>query len=312
MQKDRLFIYLDSADDFDSYMVKMEDVVDNFSLDDGNSVFDDAVKDAYSADKFNFLINFFSYMKYDLKILGAKKCSAEDRFDVLKAASAFAYQDLFLGRFPKESIDSDLASGAASIISADIFAENFVFSDFSLSSGDTWSTHYDLVTTISGLNSYFESNSALYEYLDSGWIDMFDHSPMDLKSEILTEAWRETNALEYFYLKEFSEVLKRVFYEGYFDTNVPLPVAEESRDAFSYVKTYPSVFDTNSIFYLVTGRNNSYFSHQPSARYHPTDAALFLYKGRTFNNYLEVDNALVLPYGVNIKLSITGDDVIHS
>lgn len=67
MHKDKLFIYLDSADDFDSYMAKMEDVIDGFTLDITNSVFDDSVKNAFGADKFNFLINFFSFVKYDIQ-----------------------------------------------------------------------------------------------------------------------------------------------------------------------------------------------------------------------------------------------------
>jgi len=36
------------------------------------------------------------------------------------------------------------------------------------------------------------------------------------------------------------------------------------------------------------------------------------YKSRGFKRLLEVDNSLVIPYGTNIKLSITSDDVIHS
>src|SRR5690348_6775693 len=41
------------------------------------------------------------------------------------------------------------------------------------------------------------------------------------------------------------------------------------------------------------------------------DVSGMFYKGRTFVQMLDVDNSLVLPYGTNIKLSITADDVIH-
>jgi len=36
------------------------------------------------------------------------------------------------------------------------------------------------------------------------------------------------------------------------------------------------------------------------------------YRNRSFIRLLEVDNPLILPYGANVKLSITADDVIHS
>jgi len=36
------------------------------------------------------------------------------------------------------------------------------------------------------------------------------------------------------------------------------------------------------------------------------------YRGRSFIRLLEVDNPLIIPYGTNVKLSITADDFIHS
>jgi hypothetical protein len=167
MQKDRLFIYLDSAEDFDSYMVKMEDIVDNFSLEDANSVFDDGVKNAYASDKFNFLINIFSYMKYDLTLLMKKNFSPEAKFDVIKSASGFAYKDLLFGTYKVYKKGSKLARICATI-SSDVFADNFVFSDFNIVADNTRETHYDHVVTIAGLNSVFESLNTVYEYLDSG------------------------------------------------------------------------------------------------------------------------------------------------
>ncbi|MBS1584582.1 MAG: hypothetical protein JSS82_03475 [Bacteroidetes bacterium] len=42
------------------------------------------------------------------------------------------------------------------------------------------------------------------------------------------------------------------------------------------------------------------------------DVGAAFYRGRRFIGLLEVDNPLILPYGANIRLSITADDVIHS
>ena len=42
------------------------------------------------------------------------------------------------------------------------------------------------------------------------------------------------------------------------------------------------------------------------------DACTHFFRGRPFRNFLEVDNPLIIPYGTNIRLSITSDDVIHS
>lgn len=42
------------------------------------------------------------------------------------------------------------------------------------------------------------------------------------------------------------------------------------------------------------------------------DACTNFFRGRSFRRLLEVDNPLILPYGTNIRLSITSDDVIHS
>lgn len=57
-------------------------------------------------------------------------------------------------------------------------------------------------------------------------------------------------------------------------------------------------------------KDYTYFSR----KYLPdnTDISTAFYRGRSFIRLLEVDNPLVLPYGTNIKLSITADDVIHS
>lgn len=38
----------------------------------------------------------------------------------------------------------------------------------------------------------------------------------------------------------------------------------------------------------------------------------FNFRGREFVRLMEVDNPLKLPFGTDIKLSITSDDVIHS
>lgn len=165
--------------------------------------------------------------------------------------------------------------------------------------------------TVSGLNSYFEANDSIVEFFSAGDLDLCAFEDKYLFKRCLKIIDR-VNTFKIIYLQEFTDLLKKVFYEGYFDSSVPFPTFDEERDAFCFFKNYPSVFDSNSIFFLVTGKNNSYFSNYPAAKYHPMDAALFWYRGRTFNNYLEVDNALVLPYGTNIKLSITGDDVIHS
>lgn len=42
------------------------------------------------------------------------------------------------------------------------------------------------------------------------------------------------------------------------------------------------------------------------------DISTLFYRNRRFVRLLEVDNPLVIPCGVNVKLSITADDVIHS
>jgi len=310
LQKDTLFIYLDSADDFDSYMVKMEDIIDNFTLEDSNSVFDDSVKDAYAEDKFNFAINIFSYSKFELLGLDDNEVAEEDRYGVVKTAAAYAYGDFFVGDLIRLNMLN--YATAIDLISRDVFEDNFFYSAFNCDEVDLLS-NIDHIYTIGGLNSFFESNPVIVDYFTSGWIELFDFDPLSEGAELLTMLWRHNkNTFDFIYIKEFSSILKRVFYEGYFDSNVPLQSVEDNIDAMCFIKVYPSVFDSTSIFYLVTGKTNSYFATHPSARYHPTDAALFWYKGRTFNNYLEVDNSLILPYGTNIKLSITADDVIHS
>lgn len=309
MQKDKLFIYLDSADDFDSYMVKMEDVMDNFSLDDSNSVFDDSVKNDFSLEKFNFTIKFLSGCKYDFDDLTETGYSDEDIHYLVIESSFAAYSDLFMGDL--ELFKKFSYKHALELISFLTFEDNFFYTFIASDCDSDLDESFAHILMISGLNAYFEANNTFYDFWTTGWIDLFDIDPTSSASEILTATWRSKYNFDMTYWNEFSSILLRVFNEGYFDTNVPLPVSE-TEDAFCFVKVYPSAYDSVSIFYLITGKTNSYFTHQPSARYHPTDAALFWYKGRTFNNYLEVDNALILPYGTNIKLSITSDDVIHS
>jgi len=42
------------------------------------------------------------------------------------------------------------------------------------------------------------------------------------------------------------------------------------------------------------------------------DVSICFYRNRSFVRLLEVDNPLIIPFGTNVKLSITADDVIHS
>lgn len=68
-----------------------------------------------------------------------------------------------------------------------------------------------------------------------------------------------------------------------------------------YFKTYGPVAEMAASF------NRDLQSHFDSL-----DISTRFYRNRSFVSLLEVDNPLIIPYGTNIRLSITSDDVIHS
>jgi hypothetical protein len=164
---DRLFIYLDSADDFDSYMVKMEDIIDEFNLNDANSVFDDTVKDDFSMEKFNFSIYFFSLCKYDFGHLLARGYSDESVLDLLKYLSFDCYKDYFLGgskqvgKYAFKFTDNDL-------ISHYNFEDNVYFSFFGADNVQALAGSSVEAYTIGGLNAYFETNLDISDYRKFG------------------------------------------------------------------------------------------------------------------------------------------------
>jgi hypothetical protein len=168
LQKDKLFIYLDSADDFDSYMIKMEDVIDTFSLEDANSVFDDSVKNDFSVEKFNFSEKFLSIVKYDLDYLVYAGYSVEDLPSLITLTSFDSYKNLFLGDL--FCFSKSLSKQAFRTIIFDTFENNCYFSLSTFF--DEFSEVEENVTNdlfmISGLNSFFESNNIFYDYYTSG------------------------------------------------------------------------------------------------------------------------------------------------
>jgi len=61
-----------------------------------------------------------------------------------------------------------------------------------------------------------------------------------------------------------------------------------------------------------TSSGGDVVTHDIKAPYDCVDISGRFYRNRSFIRLLEVDNPLIIPYGANIKLSITADDVIHS
>lgn len=102
------------------------------------------------------------------------------------------------------------------------------------------------------------------------------------------------------------------FYEGFFlDVYTP----KKWYKANSPFVTFPKVKDYeffNTFFFSKEkniGTINPYFSRNVNDISY---SSFIAYKGRAFYTHLEVDRSLVIPYGTNIMLSITSDDVIHS
>jgi heme/copper-type cytochrome/quinol oxidase subunit 2 len=63
---------------------------------------------------------------------------------------------------------------------------------------------------------------------------------------------------------------------------------------------------------ITSGSSGGFIDGDLKAPHDAVDISGRFYRNRSFIRLLEVDNPLILPYGVNIKLSITADDVIHS
>jgi heme/copper-type cytochrome/quinol oxidase subunit 2 len=64
--------------------------------------------------------------------------------------------------------------------------------------------------------------------------------------------------------------------------------------------------------YITSGFPGVLLSDDMKAPHDSIDISGRFYRNRSFLRLLEVDNPLILPYGTNIMLSITSDDVIHS
>lgn len=135
----------------------------------------------------------------------------------------------------------------------------------------------------------------------------------------------------------FYERLNKVFYEGWYRLPIEVRSAPDtSINAIEYGSQHLFMTVNNPMMLTSSIRECDYarFSDfyndlaapidhllvraggrlifEPHAPFTDVDASSQFYRSRAFISLLEVDNPLILPYGTNIRLSITSDDVIHS
>lgn len=125
--------------------------------------------------------------------------------------------------------------------------------------------------------------------------------------------------------RNYYERVSRMLYEGVFfigsdaDAKVSHLRGEMAFDTKSVLYFYynpflvtPSVAPRSEHVAEVLASLPPFVAYEQILKPSNIDISSSFYKGRTFFRLLEVDNSLVLPYGTNIKLSVTSDDVIHS